>query len=54
MNLAELPEGSSVVIDANILIFRKLSAQCGEFLARCGKGEFRAAIPPDIYNPTDV
>jgi predicted nucleic acid-binding protein len=44
MTLSDLPTGSSIVIDANILIYRNVSPQCGAFLKRCADGDFTAAI----------
>jgi predicted nucleic acid-binding protein len=45
MTLADLPFQSRVAIDANILVYRKVSAECAAFLKRCAAGDFVAAIP---------
>jgi predicted nucleic acid-binding protein len=45
MTLADLPFGTRVAIDANILIYRKVSPECGAFLNQCASGDFAAAIP---------
>jgi predicted nucleic acid-binding protein len=46
MTLADLPLGSVVLIDANILIFsrRRASAECETFLSRCMNREFTAVL----------
>jgi predicted nucleic acid-binding protein len=46
MTLSDLPVGSKILIDANILIFGRgrLSQQCENFLDRCAREEFSGAI----------
>jgi hypothetical protein len=46
MTIADLPIGSEIVIDSNILIYARgrLSAQCDDLLARCGRMEFLPSI----------
>jgi predicted nucleic acid-binding protein len=46
MTLADLPVGSEVIVDANILIYsrRRASAQCADFLASCGKREYHGGL----------
>jgi predicted nucleic acid-binding protein len=46
MTLADLPNGSEVLIDSNILIFsrRRASAQCATFLSHCVNRRFLGAV----------
>lgn len=46
MNLDELPDEASVLIDANILLYgaRKMSPQCARLLVRCAKLEIRGFV----------
>jgi predicted nucleic acid-binding protein len=46
MKLADLPVGSEVIVDANILIYsrRLASTQCSTFLERCANREFFGAL----------
>jgi predicted nucleic acid-binding protein len=46
MTLADVPNGSDVLIDSNILIFsrRQSSAECAAFLSHCVNRQFLGAI----------
>jgi predicted nucleic acid-binding protein len=46
MTLRDIPAGSRILIDANILIFarRKMSIQCEELLLSCARGELFGSI----------
>jgi predicted nucleic acid-binding protein len=54
MNLDEIPDHASVLIDANILIYaaNRRSPQCVRFLARCGEEKFSSIIPTHILAET--
>jgi len=46
MNLDDIPAGSRILIDANILIYarRGMSAQCCRLLVRCAEGEVNGVL----------
>ena len=50
MTVDDLPSGTRLAVDANVLIyhFTGLSQQCRRFLLRCQAGEFRAVCPAHI------
>lgn len=50
MSLSELPDGSRIAVDANILLyhFTGRSGQCTEFLQRARKGSIEAYLPAHI------
>ncbi len=47
MNLSQIPHGSRVLVDANILIYASqgVSRQCVDFVARCADGDYAAMVP---------
>ncbi len=46
MNLDDIPNGSAVMLDANVIIYAKrgVSDQCRRLLARCAGGELRGLV----------